>query len=371
MAPPNHENSVVGKISLQQMEEANESNRPSKRPKDGHVVSAESSRSTSPTVAENYALLTCLVQLFCDIPDSLLTTSGDTTAFRKLWTRHGFRTSLITSPHEAVSIFLDSCKQTEEVEGKEGRSYLLSCIGMQPQQRIMEQYYATIMSAYCLHLFFGRMRVVRKQLFDTDDICGIIMSWETELKDVMMVLKDDHSYDRLKDLAGSSSRILSELITKLGRVDHTLRTDQLLREYNRITYENCTLTNACLQKLLYRSDQPHFELDEVHFHCSPVGSYISNRERITIRMKDENAHALSSRLILMPSLANNILLREDIHRHPLDGVVEDMLNTTWDDLLRNGYYVDQKKKEQLLEPLKMFFLSGLLGGRESNMPILL
>ena len=371
MAPPNDTN-TIGKISVQQVEMANEPDRPSKRLKDTHVVSsAESSRATSPAVQENVALLTCLVQIFGDIPDSLSTCTGDISAFRNLWTSHGFRTSLVTSPHEAVSIFLDSCKQSEE-KSDEGRTYLLSCIGRHPQQKSMETIYSSIRSAYCFYLFLERMRAVRKQHFDTDGICDILMSWETELKDIAMELKDaSHpSFNRLKSLAESSPRVLSELITKLTQIDHTLRTDQLLREYNRITYENCTLTNACLQKLLYSGAQPKFQLDEVHFQCSPMGSYIPSRERITIRMNNENAHAGSGRLVLMPSLAN-ILLREDIHRHPLDGVVEDMLSTTWDDLLRNGYYVDQKKKEQLSEPLKKFYLSGLLGGRESNMPIIL
>jgi hypothetical protein len=65
------------------------------------------------------------------------------------------------------------------------------------------------------------------------------------------------------------------------------------------------------------------------------------------------------------------LKRGDTSCHPLDAVVEGMIQTTWDDLLKNGYYIDQARKEQLSDPLEKFYLSGLLAGRDSNMPILL
>ena len=164
--------------------------------------------------------------------------------------------------------------------------------------------------------------------------------------------------------------MLSQLVSKLTEIDHSLRSDQLFREYNRITYENCTLPNACLQKWLYGSKTPKFHVDQVYFQCSPQGHYIPSRERITIRIRDEYSEGSSEKLILLPSLTQ-VLRREDTSRHPLDEVVENMVCSTWDDLLRNGYYVDQSRKEQLSGPLKKFYMSGLMAGRESNMPILL
>jgi hypothetical protein len=87
-------------------------------------------------------------------------------------------------------------------------------------------------------------------------------------------------------------------------------------------------------------------------------------------MKDENTETSHVKLIFMPALSK-VLNREDTSRHPFDGVVDNMITTTWEDLLRNGYYMDQNRKPELSDQLKLFYMSGLLGGRESNMPILL
>ena len=367
MAPPNSDR-ISSKVSLQQTG-SSVVEPSSKRLKDAHLVSANSSRAASPSSSDNGSLLNCLHLLFSNLPSSL-SASGDVSAFRELWTSHGFRTSMVTSPHQAVSIFLDSC-QKSTVESRDGRDYLLSCIGMHPQQTGLEEAYASIKSVYCLQLFLGRMRAVRKQDMENQDVNAILVDWEADLHAVLNQLNDKQvSTSRLLTLADRSSQILSQFVSKLTEIDHSLRSDQLLREYNRITYENCTLANACLQKWLYGGRKPKFMLDQAYFQFTPPGSYIPSRERITIRLRDENAEGVPEKLILLPSLTQ-ILMRGDTTRHPLDGVVEDMISSTWGDLLRNGYFLDQNRREQLSDPLRKFYLSGLLAGRESNMPILL
>jgi hypothetical protein len=376
MPPPNSE-SVVGNLSLQQAgADSNDIHRPIKRSRDAYeVVSNVSSRRSSPSVAApNDVLFHCMVLLLSDLPSSLSTQCGDISTFRELWTSHGFRTSMVTSPQQAVSIFLDSCKQTEHNDKDEGRNYLLSCIGMHPKQTYLEDVYVNIKDAYCLTLFLGRMRAVREQDMDKSCIRGILVPWEEELKVVLEGLKASEVHmSKCKSLADSTFQVLSQLVSKLTEVDHSLRSDQLLREYNRIKYENCTLANACLQRWLYcdgSSSEPKFQLDQVHFQFSPPSCYIPSRERITIRMKDENTETSHVKLIFMPALSK-VLNREDTSRHPFDGVVDNMITTTWEDLLRNGYYMDQNRKAELSDQLKLFYMSGLLGGRESNMPILL
>lgn len=368
MAPPNSE--TIDKISLHEPY-LSSTDRPSKRLKDAHVVSADSSTATTQYLpSENDALLSCLKLLFSKVPSSLSTTNDDASTFRELWASHGFRTSMVTSPHQAVSVYLDSCKLADH-ENELGREYLISCIGMHPQQKSLENAYSTVKAAYCLHLFLGRMRAVRQQDMDNEDVQSIFIGWETELNDILKNLQEEQvDTSTLSSINEQASRIRVRVVSKLTDIDHSLRSDQLLREYNRITFANCTLTNACLQKWLYGGRKPKFQLDQVHFQCSPAGSYIPSRERITIRMRDENAEGTSEKLILLPSLGQ-VLTRKDTAKHPLDKVVEGMIDSTWDGLLRNGYYVDQIRREQLSEPLKKFYMSGLIAGRESNMPILL
>jgi len=209
-------------------------------------------------------------------------------------------------------------------------------------------------------------------------ILEIISQWEKRLEDVLSSTKCTTDIV-LQELSESSSRILSQLLSKLAEIDHSLRNDQLLHEYNRIAYENCTLANACLHRWIYGDDkQQVYDLDEVYYKASPPGRYLPKYERITINMKEVNAVEPSkSKLIFLPSLTK-ILTSRAIEaatcctvRHPLDSVVDDMIASTWDNLLRCGYYVDETRKTCLEPELKKFYLSGLLGGKESNMPILL
>ena len=373
MAPPNSESMVVA-VSLQKSNILEEASRPNKRIKETNtIVSNASVRATSPQSAPcNNDLINCLKLLFMELPDSLSAQGDELSSFRELWSAHGFRTSVVTSPHQAVSIYLDSCRQCDN-EDNEGKTYLLSCIGMHPCQIILERVYATIKSAYCLHLFLRRIRTVREQDVEDESIRDILTPWETEFKNLLNKMKDEVtglSIEMLQNLSTVSSEIISKLVSKLTDVDHSIRSDQLLREYNRITYENCTLTNACLQRFLYRSVRPRFNIDQVHFQFSPLGCHMPSRERITIRIKEKNDCDKNDKLIFLPSLLH-ILNRENTDCHPFDRVVEDMIDSTWTYLLRNGYCVDQNRKDQLSEPLKKFYLSGLLGGRESNMPVLL
>ena len=97
-------------------------------------------------------------------------------------------------------------------------------------------------------------------------------------------------------------------------------------------------------------------------------------ERITLHMKDPHAVEPSmQKMIFLPALTQVLTskVRGNVTGHPLDSVVSDMIESTWDNLLRNGYYVDAARKESLGPELEKFYLSGLLGGKEGNMPILL
>lgn len=341
----------------------------------------------------------CLQLLFSSLPTTLNTQKSKSisaderiSTFRELWKDHGFRTTMVTSPRPAVSIYLDSCYDasssssttTEIASNYElGREYLQLCIGMHLNQVSLESTYSSIIkNVYCLTLFLKRMRSVREGDMNNTSILEIISKWEKRLEDVLSSTKCTTSTTDtivLQELSESSSRILSQLLSKLAEIDHSLRNDQLLHEYNRITYENCTLANACLHRWIYGDDKQQYDLDEVYYKASPPGRYLPKYERITINMKEVNAVEPSkSKLIFLPSLTK-ILTSRAIEaasgnctvRHPLHSVVDDMISSTWDNLLRCGYYVDETRKRYLEPELKKFYLSGLLGGKESNMPILL
>ena len=237
-------------------------------------------------------------------------------------------------------------------------------------------------------LFVKMMRSVRKGDMEDIRMEDILSPWEQSVNELLKdnQVADDTLKSNLQDLANSTPNVLSRILAKLAEIDHSLRSDQLLHEYNRIVYENCTLANSCLQRWLLRDDDcanrgtangQRYELDEVYFKPSPPGRYLPKYERITMYMKDPDAvEPNNGKLIFLPSLTQ-ILTRQSATgadgavSHPLDSVVEDMVAYTWQSLLRSGYYVDCLRKEQLGSVLRQFYMSGLLCGKDANMPILL
>ena len=456
MAPTNNSDAPVNNPSFDQQQQpendvlrkaasaavANlDDHRPTKRIKNDtvHVVSSSSTprEGSSPTPAAAAAedcknsttddadtstahivsLQQCLHLLLAPLSPSLNNTSHNLIntdeqilSFRALWKTHGFRTSIVSSPRPAVSIYLDSCisrhddgatnnDTTKSVDTEEGRNYLLMCIGMHHTQLPLESAYLTIIkSIYCLVLFIKRMRSVRKNDMDNIDVMEIVSPWEKSVeKEVLLsnnmneAKKEGESKDiksTMQELSDSSTHIISQLLSKLTEIDHSLRADQLLHEYNRISYENCTLANACLQRWLNingDNSKQLYDLDEVYYKASPPGRYIPKYERITINMKDlDEIEPNHNKLIFLPSLTKILTSRAIsaatttdnssstvMTSHPVDSVVDDMIAATWKHLLSCRYYVDETRKGYLGPELKKFYLSGLLGGKERNMPILL
>ena len=61
----------------------------------------------------------CISRLFHPLPQTLLAThtpnnnnTDKVTSFRSQWINHGFRTTIVSSPRSAVSVYLDSCGGT-------------------------------------------------------------------------------------------------------------------------------------------------------------------------------------------------------------------------------------------------------------------
>lgn len=422
-----NEDNVLQKEVIENVDRDERSNKRIKVDEAQHVVSSSSSPSTdsscmlsSPIVDKNTtetvdansaSIQQCVQLLFLQLPSSLTNNhlppnnnnNADETisTFRELWNVHGFRTSMVTSPRPAVSIYLDSCTSRHDVNEKEpstisadnevGRDYLLTCIGMHPSQLSIEHVYSSIIkNIYCMVLFLKRMRNVRQDDMNNEELKQIISSWEENVEKVLFNFDGkEPNITLMQELSDSSTRIISQVLSKLTDIDHTLRSDQLLHEYNRITFENCTLANACLQRWLNinntdgnnNNNKQMYDLDEVYYKASPPGRYLPKYERITIYMKDPDAVEPKNhqKFIFLPSLTQILTSRaknKDSNNgsqvgHVLDSVVNDMISTTWETLLRSGYYVDETRKGCLEPELKKFYLSGLLCGKEGNVPILL
>eukprot|EP00986_Skeletonema_menzelii_P003072 scaffold896_cov165-Skeletonema_menzelii.AAC.3 len=346
----------------------------------------------------------CISRLFHPLPHTLIAPNNNTAAtndkvssFRSQWTNHGFRTTLVSSPRCAVSVYLDSCgtrpseEKSAQVQHEAGRQFLLTCIAMHSQQMQLEHVYRSVLQkCWCFSLFLEKLACVREEDMREKSVSRAVKDWKDELttlvgdkncdtssKDATERLKKKETL--LQQLSNKVPSVLSNLIVKLTDIDHSLRTEQLMQEYNRIEWENSSLANACLQRWLSSSKANgcHYDLDQVYFKFSPPGRYLPKYERITIYFKDENDEERSSnKLVLIPSLTQ--ILNRDTTKvsHPIDTVVQHMIQTTWDTLLHNGYYVDQTRKDQLAPSLSKFYTSGLIGETANSnannvMPLLL
>ncbi len=385
---------------------------------------------------------TCLRLLTSALPKTLIdfrNKSKDLSTFKELWTSHGFRTSMVTSPKPAVSVYLESCINPTGIDINssddliEGRNYLLYLLGMHPSQKDEPNvdettYQSTIKSVYCLLQFCTKLRSVRDNDMRDPRIVEILKDWETGLStciDAVLspTFLDGSSSDadihvaNLLSFASNAPEILSKLISTLMTIDHSLHKEQLIHEYDRIEYRNCTLANACLQRFLSyvngngvdpsssgnaatkakSNEKKHGEwiFQQVYFKASPPGKYLPKYERITIHLNDPTSEAeegalTSGQFIFLPCLTQVLRGAEMMSASSsrassssssngtkklinagVQSVIGKMIQTTWGTLLRHGYYVDEERKTHLGPLLEEFYESGLLGGRDASMPILL
>lgn len=381
---------------------------------------------------------TCLSLLTSALPKTLVdfqNKSKDLSTFKELWTAHGFRTSMVTSPKPAVSVYLESCINPTGIDVSnssdvmEGRNYLLYLLGMHPNQKdesdAEETYQSGIKSVYCLLQFCKKLRSVRDNDMQDPRIVEILKDWETGLSNCINAVispsfLDDNSADadihvtNLRIFASNAPEILSNLISTLMTIDHSLHKEQLIHEYDRIEYRNCTLANACLQRVLTfvnnadpsssgnaaatannkTKKQGEWIFQHVYFKASPPGKYLPKYERITIHLNDpssegEEGALASGQFIFLPCLTQVLRGAEMMSASSsgelipssstskklinpgVQSVIGKMIQTTWDTLLRHGYYVDEERKKHLGPLLAEFYESGLSGGRDATMPILL
>ena len=291
----------------------------------------------------------------------------------------GFRTSIVQSPRLAVSLYKDSCVLLDVLDDGTGtmtdannssdsnhnqqrqqqRDYLLTMLGLHPEQGAREAYYKSshVRDQYCWHQFLTRLRWVRRKALQDDRV----QAWLS-----------NHTTTNSK-----SATEVKQFMALLLQADPKLRQEQLDHELDRIGWYNCTLSNALLQQFLHGHHA--CIIKDVFFKTSHVAKY----ERITFYLYDPEIDLVkpTSNFILLPDLARalqqtqhsnaNNALSKSISSSEQQGtraIVQDMTTTFWSHLLRHGgYYASATMKEQLSPALERYFLSGLR--QDPNIPL--
>ncbi|MGK3734640.1 MAG: hypothetical protein ACI8RD_003907 [Bacillariaceae sp.] len=314
---------------------------------------------------------------------------------QRLLVKHRFRTSKILSPHQAVSVYKDSCQMTNDDDNnnnkneqddaniRDGREFLLVCFGFhRKQEEIEKDYRLFVRDAYCIILFCQKIRKVfnfksLKKKNDTSD--EYVENVDKDIKilfnkiehtcrqHMKKIQQNDDDDDDTVNVHGSisscSSRSYAEervdeliqLATNIkGRQHNFHRVEEWKKEYQRIYVSNSTLSNAYIT-LLQSTHEMYIK--DIFFKFSKHEQ--SKYERITIYLSNDHAnnegrcHRSSDLFLFLPCLHTVVT------KGPLQ-LVSDMIESFWSHVLRDGYFPTTRIKESLDSQLRQFFLSGIV-----------
>ena len=311
---------------------------------------------------------------------------------QRLLFSHGFRTTKMLSPHQAVSIYKDSCQTMNDINDnneqydakiREGREFLLVCFGFHhKQEEIEKDYRLFVRDAYCIILFCQKMHQVfnfkSSKKNDTSDdsvdkdLKGLLNKIEQTCQLMKKIQQNDNDDDDDNDtvnvhvrgsISSYSSRSYAEervdeliqLSTNIkGRQKHnSYRVEEWKKEYQRICVSNSTLSNAYIT-LLQSTHEMHIKDIFFKFSIQEQSKY----ERITIHLSndDENNEGRcrqSDLFLFLPSL-HTVVTKGPLH------LVSNMIESFWSHVLRNGYFPTTRIKKALDSQLRQFFLSGIV-----------
>jgi hypothetical protein len=275
-------------------------------------------------------------------------TGNNVHKLRSILDRHGFRTSVIASPREGLSVYKDSAHLNEEDLEEEflpGRLFLVTLFGLHPQQRDLERLYTShFKNLYCLLLFCKRIREACPNA-EKETVVEHLLS-ENEQLYAIFHSGDPDTLKKAISLSSSVSERIRNLIHVVNQTEPSNRVEQLEHEYQRIVARNSTLSNALVTMFLW---EHACCIKDIIFKSSHQSKY----ERITIYLYDtELDHHKPPHFLFLPSI------HEAMEGGP-KAVVEEMLQSFWLHMLRHGYFATPALKSILKDDLARFFLSGI------------
>ena len=319
-------------------------------------------------------------------------TGNSITKMRDFFCAHGFRTSLVTAPREGLSIYLDSVRnvvnnsqEQQDTQTDKMSSYLMALLGLHPDQNALEQCYSTtVREVYCMKLFCQHVRLAlggSGGSSSSDEKAGkLLATLEGEIDTSIAITNADitanlvlvnragtdspnavassflATINNLQQLASSAPKIMSSLIHDLGEAEHNLRPDQLQREYDSIRSHNSTYANALMQLFL---ETHRCSIKEIQLRRSHLPKY----ERLTLFLYDPNIDETKPpTFTFLPSLRRII---DD----GVEAVVDQMVESFWNRLVRLGYFATSDLKHGVSSELRQYFLLGLT--KDTSLPFLL
>ncbi len=268
---------------------------------------------------------------------------------------HNFRTSVVSSPREALSVYKDSCVlPVDSLATCNGKTWLVTLLGLHPKQDKLERMYrASIKDVYCLMLFCRRIRDACPLALQDAGIADLVSGCELQCRSLgrmtTQAFPSTQIMQHAQVLSSSVSRLVATLIRRVVRAEPRHRAEQLEREFERISLLNSTLSNAMLSLFLQWHE---CQIKEILYKRSSLPQY----ERLTVFLYDPKVdYNQPTQFLFMPSV------RTILTQGP-EALAEQMVLSFWSHLLRHGYFATSAINERLSVGLKDFFLSGISSG---------
>lgn len=321
-----------------------------------------SKRSKSSPTHNQDARRLCARLLTNGLPDQLKPPSpcirNNLGPLRQMFHTAGFRTTIVHSPREALSIYRDSALLLEETtNSRNSKEYLVVMLGLHPCQMEMEgAYREQFQEPYCLYRFCQRLRSTCVQSVQSN--ATFANSLETTERSCLEYLQAQCKNETRTTTPSSSSGsfLPQDLMEITLHANHGLRREQLQHEYDRIVQHHSSLSNA----LLLRWVQCHnLVIRNVYFKRSPQPQY----ERMSIFLYDPQLDETKP-----PTFTFVPRLHQAISQGP-QALAYSMVQCFWQKLLQRGYYASETLRNQLEPDLKRYFCSGLASN--TNIPLLL
>ena len=298
------------------------------------------------------------------LPSSLLQggkARNDVGKLKTILDSHGFRTSVVSSPRAALSVYKDSCGviPANSFTPDDGKTWLVTLLGLHPSQDKLERFYTTsIKYVYCLSLFCHKIREACPVALKNASIADLVSGCELQCRSLGRMKTENFTSRQIIQhahvLSGSAPRLVATLIRRVVNAEPRHRVEQLEREWGRILLWNSTLSNA-LVALFHKEQQCNIK--DVYYNRSHRPQF----HRITIYLFDPQLdYTKPPQFLFLPSV------RTILQRGP-EALVQEMTLLLWSHMLRHGYFATQSMKDRLSADLEEFFLSGITNG--PNVPL--
>ncbi|KAG7370929.1 hypothetical protein IV203_019499 [Nitzschia inconspicua] len=287
------------------------------------------------------------------IPSSLVTVppiGNNVDLLQDILQNHGFRTSKVSTPRPAVSVYTDRNNKSTILRAPnadDARRFLLIALGLDPYQSDLEvTYERSFRERWCILQLCEKLRRTYFSVQDRTEDENDRILLEEELHRVNESCRRNITETPQVTVTTTLIKLATSVKNRRGLFH---RAEEWERDYQRIQAMNSTLANVYLTLL---QDRHQIKIHDMLFKPGEA-----KFERITIILDDSENQSRKPPFTLLPCASHFMTMG-------VTGVASIMVDSFFDRLLRLGYYAPSIIKEVIGEQLLFYFAHGLVSGNQ-------